>query len=84
MDAGVPDGPRFRAAVETAAAFPGRVYVHCAQGHGRTGLFAAAVLLARGAAATPAEAVARVRAVRPGVRLKPAQRRWLARWVEKP
>jgi protein-tyrosine phosphatase len=81
LDAGLPDEAAFREAVKAAAACPGAVYVHCAQGRGRTGLFVAAVLLARGLATTSAEAVARVRACRPGVRLKPAQRRTLDRFA---
>lgn len=40
------------------------VAVHCAAGLGRTGVFAAALLVREGLA--PAEAIARVRAVRPG------------------
>lgn len=41
--------------------------VHCALGHGRSAVVAAALLLSRGAASDPAEAVARLRALRPGV-----------------
>ncbi|MFP2931679.1 tyrosine-protein phosphatase, partial [Pyxidicoccus sp. 3LG] len=39
---------------------PGPLYVHCAQGHGRTGMIAAALLVARGDAADAATALARV------------------------
>lgn len=53
------------------------VYVHCAQGHGRTGLVAAALLVVRGEAASAEEALARVREVRRGVRLNARQRRCL-------
>ena len=53
------------------------VYIHCAQGHGRTGFFACALLLRRGLAATAAEAEARVVAARPGVKLRQAQRAFL-------
>ena len=48
--------------------------VHCANGRGRTGLVAAAWLLTHGRADGAADAVARVRAARPGVRLLPRQR----------
>lgn len=57
---------------------PGTRYVHCAEGHGRTGLVAAAILLARGFATGPDEAIRMVRARRPGVRLKKRQREMLA------
>jgi hypothetical protein len=77
LDAGLPDVKRLAEVAREAAAFPGRVYVHCAQGHGRTGLFAAAVLLARGAAKDAGEAIRLVKAARRGVSLKPAQRRAL-------
>jgi protein-tyrosine phosphatase len=77
LDAGLPDVKRLAELAREAAGFAGRVYVHCAQGHGRTGLFAAAVLLARGAARDAGEAIRLVKAARPNVRLKPAQRRAL-------
>ena len=52
----------------------GRVYVHCAVGHGRSATFIAAYLLARGAANTPDHAVALLRSKRPGVRINASQR----------
>jgi hypothetical protein len=42
----------------------GRLYIHCAQGHGKTGLLAAALLLRRGIAEDAADAVARGRSGR--------------------
>ncbi|MBL8851238.1 MAG: dual specificity protein phosphatase family protein [Planctomycetaceae bacterium] len=58
---------------EEVAALPGTVYIHCAQGHGRTGMFAAAVLMASGKAASPDEALRMVIEARPGVRLSSQQ-----------
>jgi protein-tyrosine phosphatase len=55
----------------------GPLLIHCAEGHGRTGLVSAALLLNRGLAETPEDAIARVQAVRPLVRLNSAQRRCL-------
>ncbi|WP_164021805.1 tyrosine-protein phosphatase [Pyxidicoccus trucidator] len=49
------------------------LYVHCAQGHGRTGMLAAALLLARGEAPDARTALTLVQRARPGVRLSPAQ-----------
>lgn len=53
---------------------PKPVLIHCAQGHGRTGLVSAAVLLVSGQAQTAADAVAMIQAVRPGVDLNDSQR----------
>ena len=52
----------------------GRVLIHCAQGHGRSAAVAACVLLATGEAQTVDEAIERMRASRPGIRLGRAQR----------
>jgi protein-tyrosine phosphatase len=79
LDGLAPDEADFRAVVERVAATAGPVYLHCALGHGRSALLAAAVLLARGLAADARHAEQMLRQVRPGVRLKPAQRRLLAR-----
>jgi len=49
------------------------LFIHCAQGHGRTGLVAAALLLARRSAANPNGAVALMQTVRPQVRLSREQ-----------
>ncbi|WP_372726121.1 tyrosine-protein phosphatase [Novipirellula sp.] len=53
---------------------PKPVLIHCAQGHGRTGLVASAVLLVSGKANTAADAIAMVQSARPGVELNPLQR----------
>ena len=55
-----PDGPALRARLAAGE----RVLVHCKGGLGRTGLVAARLLVEFGVA--PADAVARVRAARPG------------------
>ena len=52
---------------------PGRTFIHCAQGHGRTGLFALAVLLSSGAAQTVEEGLQLLQSVRPGIHLSRAQ-----------
>lgn len=50
------------------------VLVHCAQGHGRSATVAAAVLLHRGHASSPEEAIRLMREARPRVRLSAHQR----------
>lgn len=50
------------------------VLVHCAHGHGRSALVAAAVLLASGQASDPQQALEQLRAARPGVNVSPRQR----------
>lgn len=51
------------------------VYIHCAEGHGRTAMVAVAFLLHSGAASSPEEAMDLVLQARPKARLSPAQRR---------
>lgn len=59
----------------------GPVYVHCAAGHGRAALLGGAYLLATGEANSADEAIARLRQVRPLVRLNGVQRRRLAEYA---
>jgi protein-tyrosine phosphatase len=79
LDCGVPDERAFREALERVNAASGAVYIHCAQGHGRSAVLAAAVLLERHLASDVRQAEAQLRRARPGVRLRPAQRRLLDR-----
>lgn len=53
----------------------GRVLVHCRSGRGRSGTIAAQMLIELGA--TPADAIARVRAARPGAIETPEQERYV-------
>lgn len=61
----------------------GPVLVHCALGHGRSGMVVAAYLLTCKAAATPADAMAFIRRVRPSARLHREQRLTLAAFAER-
>ncbi len=54
---------------------PGKTFIHCAQGHGRTGLFALAVMLKSGSARTVNEGLEKLRSVRPGITLTAIQRK---------
>lgn len=62
---------------------PGRTFIHCAQGHGRTGLFAAAILLKLGKANTVDDALRMLTAVRPGIYLNRVQSKCLDLYAEK-
>ncbi|MGE0708925.1 MAG: protein-tyrosine phosphatase family protein [Planctomycetota bacterium] len=75
LDATPPDPELVRAALARIEATTGPVVIHCAAGHGRSATVAALVLLRRGLASDAADAEAKLRAVRPGVKLKAAQRR---------
>lgn len=75
LDGGAPSPEALRVAVGDLG--PGRIFIHCAQGHGRTGLFALAVLLQSGAVRTVEEGLRLLIAARPGIRLNQEQRRCL-------
>lgn len=78
LDSGIPSDPnRFREVVSEVAKCEGRIYVHCAMGHGRTGTFVAALLVARGIAADLTSALRLIRDKRPGVKLNAEQRSFL-------
>ena len=62
---------------------PGRTYVHCALGHGRTGLFALAVLLERGVVESVEEGLQMLQAVRPGISLNEEQRKCAEEYAER-
>ena len=74
LDANCPTADELHEFAERILALPKPVLIHCAQGHGRTGLVASAVLLAAGKASTAAEALALVKTVRPGIELNTLQR----------
>jgi hypothetical protein len=60
---------------------PGKTFIHCAQGHGRTGLFALAVMLKSGVAKTVSEGAEELRAVRPGINLSAIQRKCIEQFA---
>lgn len=71
--------PRREAFAALVADLTGRegIYIHCAQGHGRSATLAAGVLLAKGLAETWEDAVARVVRVRPKTHLEHCQEQFL-------
>ena len=52
---------------------PGRTFIHCAQGHGRTGLFALAVLLSSGVVRNVEDGLRILSTARPRIRLSRQQ-----------
>ena len=77
LDGAAPTAAQLRRAVAWLAATDGPAYVHYALGHGRSACVVVAFWLAAGEVGTVAEGERRLRALRPGVRLNPAQRRAL-------
>jgi hypothetical protein len=73
LDGGTPSTRELRAFIRSLR--PGRTFVHCAQGRGRAGLFAVAMLLHSKAATNVEEALRILRSARPGVQLNRNQRR---------
>lgn len=73
LDASCPNVHELNELAHRILTLPRPLLIHCAQGHGRTGLVAAAVLLASGEASTSAEALALVKTVRPGIELNCSQ-----------
>lgn len=79
LDASVPAAAALKATI--ARLRPGSTFVHCAQGHGRTGLFALALLAERRCIASVDEGMALIKAARPGVRLNRTQEAFIGRYI---
>jgi protein-tyrosine phosphatase len=75
LDADVPTPEELNRTVEAVS--NGSAYVHCAQGHGRTGLFALALLIRRGEVTTAQEGLEVLKNLRPAIRLNRTQLRFL-------
>lgn len=73
LDGFAPSPEELRRWVSEVAMLPGNIFIHCAEGHGRTGLFAAALLVLSGQCASPAQAIEFIRSKREGVRLNARQ-----------
>ena len=67
LDATTPDPDKLKEIISTVA--EGRSYIHCAQGHGRTGLFALALLIHRGTVNSVEEGIRVLQAARPALKL---------------
>ncbi len=73
LDASVPTVAQAIRCADEILRHSGVTLIHCAQGHGRTGTLAAIVLLRKGVAQTPEEAVRQLQAVRPKLKLSRRQ-----------
>jgi hypothetical protein len=80
LDGGAPTPEALRAAVANLR--PGRTFIHCAQGHGRTGLFALAVLLSSGVVRSVEDGLRMLSASRPAIRLSREQHRCIQMYAQ--
>ena len=81
LDASVPEVRTLRAFISELPDVP--TYVHCAQGHGRTGLFTIAFLVERQICVTADEALALLTAARPGIALNHEQQTFIKAYIRK-
>jgi protein-tyrosine phosphatase len=81
LDGATPSGAQLDWLLDELRLTDGRVYLHCAEGHGRTAMVASAALVARGLAADAKEAVRMVRAKRPRARMNSLQQAFLRHYL---
>ncbi|WP_197532535.1 dual specificity protein phosphatase family protein [Symmachiella macrocystis] len=67
LDGSIPTWPQLRRLIDEINECAGTTYIHCAQGHGRTGLVAAALLMHRDPDLSPHDALRQLQAVRPAL-----------------
>ena len=79
LDAGVPEPDALRSAISRLS--PGMTFVHCAQGHGRTGLFTLVLLAERGRIQSFDEGMAVIKQARPGIGFNRTQDQFIRSYV---
>jgi protein-tyrosine phosphatase len=87
LDRGIPEAGAAERALDEAARVAsggGGVYIHCAQGFGRSAALVAALLIRRGECRDVDEAEARLRTLRPGVKLTRQQRGFVTQLTRTP
>jgi protein-tyrosine phosphatase len=77
LDSSVPIRSEFERALQAVLDCKGGVYIHCANGHGRSATLVLAVLVANRSLESLEEAEAFLKQIRPGIGLHPQQRRLL-------
>jgi protein-tyrosine phosphatase len=82
LDHEAPPATAFAQMVARLAGYEGNLYLHCALGHGRSAMLAAAILVARGQAADLDTAWEHLQSLRPGVKLSASQKKALRQWQQ--
>lgn len=82
LDYGVPSPRDAMVVIQALRSIEGGILVHCAQGHGRSAIFAAALLVEMGVAKDGLEAMAVVKRGRPNARMTRKQKDAIDRLVE--
>jgi hypothetical protein len=80
LDGDIPDVQKLNAVFDKLS--NGITYIHCGQGHGRTGLFAALLLARRGKVSTLEEALALLKSKRPKLSLTAKQKAFVRTIME--
>ncbi|OQA15720.1 MAG: hypothetical protein BWY64_02782 [bacterium ADurb.Bin363] len=73
LDGYVPEKKEFMNLIEKINKIKGTLYIHCAEGHGRTGMVAAALLISRGLSENVDEALKKIKEKRPAVTQRRSQ-----------
>lgn len=83
LDASAPPVRALEQLVEELVDEEGPILIHCAQGHGRSAAVAAALVIRRGLEPDVPSAERRLRASRPGIRMKPPQLHAIEAWLSR-
>ncbi|MEC4804380.1 MAG: dual specificity protein phosphatase family protein [Jaaginema sp. PMC 1079.18] len=80
LDGAVPKKGQIDRWVDIVMNLPGRKYIHCAEGHGRTGMLTIAYLVKSGRCQSVDEALKTLKIIRPLMRLGSQQLKFLYSW----
>jgi protein-tyrosine phosphatase len=75
LDASIPKSDKLASFIKKISAINHSIFIHCAEGHGRTALVAVLILVAKGKATSVSDAYKILKTKRPLVKLNRAQRR---------